>query len=154
MELESSLFPLRKQELLDHHMDVVNLFSGFVIFIWQSTQSTHQLHHFVTQNHDRRIWLSCEPSNIWTYWWQPNLCSSELLANGETLGCRAFQIGFSNGLGSLRFGKKSENSKTRRKKHSMGSFEMYMCVLQNPSPNNKSMKDSRRTRNYMIEETG
>ncbi|CAK9873253.1 unnamed protein product [Sphagnum jensenii] len=48
MELESSLFPLRKQELLDHHMQVVNLFSGFRISIWQSTQSTHQLHDFVT----------------------------------------------------------------------------------------------------------
>jgi hypothetical protein len=47
----------------------------------------------------------------------------------EKLKDVAFQIGFSNGLGSLRFGKKRENFKTRRKKHSMGSFETYMCVL-------------------------
>ncbi len=41
-----------------------------------------------SQIHQSRIWLSCEPSNIWTSdWWQPNLCSSELLANGETQGC-------------------------------------------------------------------
>jgi hypothetical protein len=47
----------------------------------------------------------------------------------EKLQDVAFQIGFSNGLGSLRVGKKSENSETRREKHSMGSFETYMCVL-------------------------
>ncbi len=41
-----------------------------------------------SQIHYSRIWLSCEPSNIWTSdWWEPNLCSWELLANGETQGC-------------------------------------------------------------------
>lgn len=130
MELESSLFPLRKQELLDHHTDVVNLFSGFGISIWQSTQSTHQLHHFVTLK-----FITQEfdfPVNLQIF--GPLTDGSQMYAHQSCLQMEklkdvAFQMGFSNCLGSLRFGKKSENSKTRREKHSMGSFETYRCVL-------------------------
>jgi hypothetical protein len=116
MELESSLFPLGKQELLDHHMEVVNLFSGFGISIWQSTQSTHQLNHFVTLKSitqefevpvNLKIFGPTDGSQIYAH---QNCLQMEKLKDV------AFQIGFSNGLHSLRFGKKSENSKTRRKK--------------------------------------
>jgi len=50
----------------------------------------------------------------------------------EKLKDVAFQIGFSNGLGSLRFGKKCENSKTRRKKIQWVPLKPT-CVLWNPS---------------------
>jgi hypothetical protein len=72
----------------------------------------------------------------------------------EKLKDVAFQIGFSNGPGSLRFGKKSENSKTRRKNIQWVPLKPTCVSFEIQAPNNKSMKDSRRTRNYMIEETG
>jgi hypothetical protein len=72
----------------------------------------------------------------------------------EKLKDAAFQIGFSNGLGSLRFGKKCENSKIRRKKIQWVPLKPTCVSFEMQAPNNKSMKDSRRTRNYVIEETG
>jgi hypothetical protein len=70
----------------------------------------------------------------------------------EKLKDVAFQIGFSNGQGSLRFGKKSGTPRQGEKNIQWVPLKPVFFEIQ--APNNKSMQDSRRTRNYMIEETG
>jgi len=59
----------------------------------------------------------------------------------EKLKDVAFQIGFSNGLGSLRFGKKCENSKTRRKKIQWVPLKPTYVSFGIQASNNKSMKE-------------
>jgi hypothetical protein len=72
----------------------------------------------------------------------------------EKLKDVAFQIGFSNGLGSLRFGKKSGTPRQGEKNIQWVPLKPTCVSFEIQAPNNKSMKDSKRTRNYMIEETG